>query len=81
MNLVFIPVVTGFALTGLFGLAFALYGVLTNNKGGGCKGNQQPTQPSKGSSSSDNKRTFHRCTTLGCKISRGRTHTASVSLV
>ncbi len=28
MNLVFIPVVV--ALTGLFGLAFAIYGVLTN---------------------------------------------------
>ncbi len=77
MNLVFIPVVVAF--TGLFGLAFALYGVLINKKGGGRKGNplnnnpakqqQQPKQqPSKGSSSSDNKRTFHRCTTPGCKI-------------
>ncbi len=68
MNLVFIPVVV--TLTGLFGLAFALYGVLTNKKGGGRKGKQQPTQPSKGPSSSENKRTFHRCTiaTPGCKI-------------
>ncbi len=66
MSLVFIPVVV--ALAGLFGLAFALYGVLTNKKRGGCTGKQQPRQPNKGSSSG-NQRTFHRSTTTGCKIS------------
>ncbi len=66
MNLVFIPVVV--ALTGLFGLAFALYGVLTNKKRGRRSDKQQPRQPNKGSSSG-NQRSFHRCTTPGCKIS------------
>ena len=66
MNLVFIPVVL--ALTGLFGLAFALYGVLTNKKRGGRSDKQQPKQPNKGSSSG-NQRSFHRCSTPGCKIS------------
>ncbi len=78
MNLVFIPVVV--ALTGLFGLAFVLYGVLTNKKWGGRGGKQQPRQPSKGPSSG-NQKTFHRCTTPGCKFSQGRTHTANVSPV
>ncbi len=66
MNLVFIPVVV--SLTVLFGLAFAIYGVLTTKKGGR-KGKQQPNQRSKDPSSSQNKKTFHRCTTPGCKIS------------
>ncbi len=65
MNLVFIPVVV--ALTGLFGLMFALYGVLTNKIRGGRTDKQQPRQPSKGSSSG-NQKTFHHCTTPGCKI-------------
>ncbi len=64
MNLVFIPVVV--ALLGLFGLAFALYGILTTKKQGGRMG-KQPRQPSKGSPSR-NQKTFHRCTTPGCKI-------------
>ena len=65
MNLVFIPIMV--ALTGLFGLAFAIYGVLTNKKGGR-KGKQQPNQPTKDPSSSQNRRTFHRCITPRCKI-------------
>ncbi len=64
MNFVFVSVMV--ALTGLFGLAFAIYGVLTINKGGR-KGKQPSNQPSKDSSS--NKKTFHRCSTPGCKIS------------
>ncbi len=67
MKLVFIPVMV--ALTGLFGLAFALYGVPTIKKQrGGCGGKQQPKEPSRGPSSGSQK-TFHRCTTPGCKIS------------
>ncbi len=67
MNLVFIPVVV--ALTGLFGLAFALYGVLTIKKQrGGRGGKQQPRQPSRGLSSGPQK-TFHCCATPGCEIS------------
>ncbi len=66
MNFVFISVVV--ALTGLFGLAFALFGILTIKKQrGGRAGKQQPRQPSRGSSSGPQK-TFHRCTTPGCKI-------------
>ncbi len=55
------------ALTGLFGLAFAIYGFLSINKGGR-KGKQPSNQPSKDSSSSEKKRTFHRCSTPGCKV-------------
>ncbi len=45
MNLTFIPVVV--ALTGLFGLAFALYGDLIRKQGGN-PGKQQPRQPTGG---------------------------------
>ncbi len=64
MNFAFISVIV--ALTGLFGLAFAIYGVLTTNKGGR-KGKPPSNQPSKDSSS--NKKTFHRCSPPGCKVS------------
>ena len=64
MNLMFIPVVV--ALTGLFGLAFASFGVLTHKRGGR-PGKTQPNQPSQGSSST--RKDFHRCATPRCKFS------------
>ncbi len=64
MNLTFIPVVV--TLTGLFGLAFALFGALTHKRGGKL-GKLQPDQPCGGSSST--KKDFHHCATPGCKFS------------
>ncbi len=63
MNFMFIPVVV--ALTGLFGLAFALFGTLTHKRGGK-PGKPQPKQPTGGSSST--KKDFHRCSTPGCQF-------------
>ena len=64
MNLTFIPVVV--ALTGLFGLAFALFGTLTRKRGGK-PGKSEPNQPSGGSPST--KKDFHCCATPVCKFS------------
>ena len=69
MNHVFIPVVV--ALTGLFGLAFALYGVLTTKRREGRQGKQPSNQPTAVPPPGVHVKL----------ISRGRTHTASVSLV
>ncbi len=77
MNLVFIPVVV--ALTGMFGLAFALYGVLTNKRGG--RMSKQQDSPARGRPLVI---TGPSTTVLppGVKlISQGRTHMANVSLV
>ncbi len=63
MNLMFIPVVV--ALTGLFGLAFALFCAFTCKRGGK-PGKPQPRQPTGRSSST--KKDFHRCSTPGCKF-------------
>ncbi len=54
------------ALTGLFGLAFALFGTLTRKRGGK-PGKPQPRQPTGGSSPT--KKDFHRCSTPRCKFS------------
>ncbi len=76
MNFTFISVVV--ALTGLFGLAFALFGVLPHKRGGGKPGKSQTKQPGRGSSSASTKKTFHPYSTPGVSLAlRGRTHTAT----
>ena len=64
MNLTFILVVG--ALTGLFGLAIAIFGVLTHKRGGR-PGKTQPNQPIQGSSST--KKDFYCRASPRCKFS------------
>ena len=75
MNLTFISVVV--ALTGLFGLAFSLFGVLTHKRGGGKLGKRNPI-------SSVGDLPLLRGTSIAVlhpgviRPSQGRTHTAIV---
>ncbi len=62
------------AQTGLFCLAFALFGVLPHKWDGGKPGKSQPKQPGRGSFSTT-KKTFHPCSTPGVNLAfRARTH-------
>ncbi len=67
MNLSFVAVEV--ALTGLFGMAFAIFGVLHSRKqGGGKQGSAQSKRPSQDGSSDITTRSpkFHDCTTPVC---------------
>ncbi len=64
MNLTFIPVVV--PLSGLFGLAFAIFGAITHKRGG-LSGKTQPNRPSQGYILLQ--KDFHHCATPGCKLS------------